>query len=111
MPCRRARRWTFRTRIKRLQTKPTPQIKKSEEQLKNGPEKKELDEFEKELLKKLIAGKVRAARRQGVHQADLRLELKLLEAQRIFTGGGTGKACRSARGCNADWRRGGTGSA
>jgi mono/diheme cytochrome c family protein len=60
------------------------QIKKYEELIKSGPEKKELEAFEKELLKKLIAG--RAARSVGkpLVMDDLNLELELKE-QRIFT--------------------------
>jgi mono/diheme cytochrome c family protein len=60
------------------------QVKRYEEQLRSGPEKKDLERFEAELLKKLIA--IRAARAQGKEytKADLRLELKLAK-QRIFS--------------------------
>lgn len=59
-------------------------IKEYEDRLKNGPEKKELDEFEAQLLKKLIAGKTGLAKGKEYEKADLRLELKLPK-QRIFT--------------------------
>lgn len=52
--------------------------------LKDGPEKKELDSFESELLKKLIAGKTAQAQGKPLTPADLRLEVKLPKS-RVFT--------------------------
>lgn len=69
---------------KALAAKAEEQIKYYEHLLKNGPEKKELDAFEQELLKKLKAGKARQAEGKEYTKADLRLELKLPK-QRIFT--------------------------
>jgi hypothetical protein len=60
------------------------QVKKYDEQLKKGPEKIELDQFEAELLKKLSSVKVERAAGKPYGKADLRLELKLNES-RIFT--------------------------
>ena len=60
------------------------QLKEYREQLNHGPEKKELDAFEAELLKKLIAGKVERAKGKEITAGDLRLEMKL-EKQRVFT--------------------------
>jgi hypothetical protein len=62
----------------------TAKIKAYEERLKSGPEKKELDAYEAQLLKKLIAGRAERARGKEYRAADLRLELKLPK-QRIFT--------------------------
>ena len=59
-------------------------INRFEEQLRDGPEKRELDAFEAELLKKLIAAKAERSRGKPYTKADLRLELKLPK-QRIFT--------------------------
>ena len=60
-------------------------IQDYEKRLKEGPEKKELEEFEQQLLKKLIAGRIERAKAQAdFTPADLRLELKLKE-QRIFS--------------------------
>ncbi len=47
-----------------------------EDRLKNGPEKKELDSFETELLAKLRIGKAERAQGKDYTKADLRLELK-----------------------------------
>jgi hypothetical protein len=69
---------------KALKARAEAEIEKLEKELKNGPDKKELDEFEKQLLKKLIEGKARQAQGKPYTTADLRLELKL-EPQRIFT--------------------------
>ena len=59
-------------------------IKRYEEQLRNGPEKRELDAFEAQLLKKLIAAKAERSHGKPYTKADLRLELKLAK-QRIFS--------------------------
>jgi hypothetical protein len=59
-------------------------IERYQARLKDGPEKKELDAFEKVLLKKLIAGKAEKAKGKPFTKADLRLEMRL-EKQRIFT--------------------------
>lgn len=59
-------------------------IKEYEERLKSGPEKKQLDEFEAQLLRKLVAAKIERARSRDYDKEDLRLELKLPK-QRIFT--------------------------
>jgi hypothetical protein len=60
-------------------------IQEYEKRLAEGPEKKELDAFEAELLKKLIAGKTeRSKEAKEYTAADLRLELRLKQ-QRIFT--------------------------
>ncbi len=53
-------------------------ISEYEERLKSGPEKRELDEFEKELLTKYVAGrKERAKAKKEFDKSDLRLELQL----------------------------------
>jgi hypothetical protein len=60
-------------------------VEEYEERLHNGPEKKELDEFEAQLLKKLIAVRTERAKAKNEYtKADLRLELAL-KKQRIFT--------------------------
>ena len=69
---------------KALKARAEAEIAKLEKELKNGPDKKELDEFEKQLLKKLIEGKARQAQGKPYTTADLRLEIKL-QPQRIFT--------------------------
>jgi mono/diheme cytochrome c family protein len=69
---------------KALKARADEQIERFEEELKNGPDQRELDAFEKELLQKLIAAKSRQAEGKEYTTADLRLELKL-EPQRIFT--------------------------
>jgi len=73
-------------------------IKEYEEQLKSGPEKKELDAFGAELLKKLIAARTEQARNKDYGKSDLRLELKLPK-QRIFTeaSGTATPICRTRR--------------
>ena len=48
--------------------------------LEDGPEKRELDAFEAQLLKKLIAAKAEAGKGEAFEIADLRLELKLKAA-------------------------------
>ena len=52
--------------------------------LKDGPEKKELDTFEKELLAKLIVVRKERSAGKEVTKADLRMEMKLSPA-RIFS--------------------------
>ena len=72
-------------RDKAFAEKATKRVEEYEQRLKDGPEKKEFDAFQAELLKKLIA--VRAERSKSTREytkADLRLELKLPK-QRIFT--------------------------
>ena len=54
-----------------------------QKQLNEGPEKKELDAFEKELLAKLIAARKERSQNKEILVADLRLELRLKQ-QRIF---------------------------
>ncbi|PYV07082.1 MAG: hypothetical protein DMG10_00140 [Acidobacteria bacterium] len=71
---------------KALAAKAEQQIKYYEEQLENGPEKRELEAFEEELLKKLKAGKTEQAKGKEYTKEDLRLELKLAK-QRIFSAG------------------------
>jgi hypothetical protein len=72
-------------RNKAFADKAAQKIKEYEARLKDGPEKTELDEFEKVLLKKLIAGRIKRAEAEPViTPADLRLEMKL-KNQRIFT--------------------------
>jgi hypothetical protein len=79
-----ARRMDVPYKDKALAAKAAAKIKEYEEQLKNGPEKKELDAFGAELLKKLIAARTERARNKDYSKTDLRLELKLPK-QRIFT--------------------------
>ena len=59
-------------------------IKEYEERLKNGPEKKDLDALDAQLLTKLIAGRIAQAKPE-YGTSDLHLELNLPK-QRIFTG-------------------------
>ena len=61
------------------------EIKKYEQRLKDGPEKKSLDQIETELLEKLKAGRAeRAKTKAEFTTADLGLEMKL-KPQRIFS--------------------------
>jgi hypothetical protein len=60
------------------------QVKKYDERIKSGPEKTELDELEKQLLKKLVAGRVARAEGKPYKVEDLRLEIKL-KPRRVFT--------------------------
>ncbi|HYO84492.1 MAG TPA: DUF1549 and DUF1553 domain-containing protein, partial [Bryobacteraceae bacterium] len=69
---------------KLLAAKAEERIKNLEDQLKNGPEKQQLEVFEQELLKKLRGGKAEQARGKDCTKTDLRLELKLAK-QRIFS--------------------------
>jgi mono/diheme cytochrome c family protein len=59
-------------------------IREYEERLKNGPEKKELDELEAVLLKKLAAARAEQAKTRGLTKSDLRLEIRR-KGQTIFT--------------------------
>ncbi len=67
-----------------LAAKAEAHVKEYEERLKDGPEKKELDAFEAQLLKKLIAARAERAKDKDYVKSDLRLELKLPK-QRVFT--------------------------
>ena len=60
------------------------QMEAYSKRLGDGSEKRELDAFEEQLLKKLVAAKVEAAKGKPFEIADLRLELKLKQ-QRLFT--------------------------
>ncbi|MBM3761769.1 MAG: DUF1553 domain-containing protein [Acidobacteria bacterium] len=60
------------------------QIQKYEALLKTGPEKKELDAFEIELRKKLIAGRISRSEGKALTKQDLYLEAAL-KPQRIFS--------------------------
>ncbi len=64
--------------------KAAAKVKEYGEKLKSGPEKKELDEFEKRLLVKLIEARKHRAEGKDLTKADLRLELKLA-GNRIFS--------------------------
>src|SRR5262249_31943598 len=59
-------------------------IRRYEAELKNGPEKRELDRFEAELLGKLRAAKARRSEARPYGKPDLRLEMKLAKP-RVFT--------------------------
>jgi hypothetical protein len=59
-------------------------VKRYEQALREGAEKRELDHLEGELLKKLIGGKAARAAGKPLAVADLRLELRLPK-QRVFT--------------------------
>lgn len=62
-------------------------IAEYEERMKSGPEKKEFEAFEKELLAKLVEGrKERAKASKEFTKADLRLELQLLPPIRTARG-------------------------
>ncbi len=68
---------------KAMAKKAEEQIAIYEKRLKDGPEKQELDAFEKELLVKLVAGrKAQAAVQKEFTKADLRLEVKLDATER-----------------------------
>jgi hypothetical protein len=71
-------------RDKELATESAVKLKNYEEKLKNGPEKKELDDFEAQLLQRLREGSAARSKGKPVTRADLRLELKL-PGKRIFT--------------------------
>ena len=60
------------------------QVKRYEALLNDGPEKKELDVYEKELLKKLIEGRKIKSRGKPYTKFDLRMEMNL-KPRRIFT--------------------------
>jgi len=63
---------------KELATQAAAQIAVNEERLKSGPEKTELEAFQKQLLAKLVAGRrVRSVEVKEFSKADLRLEAKL----------------------------------
>jgi hypothetical protein len=65
--------------------KAAQKIKEYEQRLADGPEKKDLELLEKELLEKLRAGRIERAKAQlDFKPADLRLEMKLKQ-QRIFS--------------------------
>ena len=68
---------------KALAAKSSHQIEAYSKRLEDGPEKRELDAFEAQLLKKLITAKVEASKGKPFEIADLRLELKLKQ-QRLF---------------------------
>jgi hypothetical protein len=68
---------------KELAAKATAKVQEYEDRLKNGAERKELDEFEAKLLKKLIAVKTERAKGRDFDKTDVRLELKLPK-QRVF---------------------------
>ncbi len=72
---------------KAFAAKAAKQVADYEKRLKEGPEKHELNDFEKELLTKLVAArKTRAAEAKEFGKADLRLELKLNAGERgIFS--------------------------
>ncbi len=72
---------------KALAAKAAAEMAEYEKRLKDGPEKKELDAFEKELLTKLVAlRKTRSAEAKEFGKSDLRLEVKLNISERgIFT--------------------------
>ena len=61
-------------------------IKEYEERLKDGPEKRELDELEEQLLKKMKALMAERAKGNELTHKDLRLEIKR-ESQTVFTPG------------------------
>jgi mono/diheme cytochrome c family protein len=71
-------------RDKALAAKSKEQIEAYAKRLEDGPEKRELDAFEAQLLRKLIAAKAERAKGKAFEIADLRLELKL-KPQRLFT--------------------------
>lgn len=72
---------------KALAARAAAQTAEYEKRLKEGPEKKELDAFDKELLTKLVAlRKTRATDVKEFGKSDLRLELKLNVSERgVFT--------------------------
>jgi hypothetical protein len=59
-------------------------IKQYKERLKEGPEKKELDELEEQLLVKLKAAKAKQAEGEEITNKDLRLEIQR-EGQTVFS--------------------------
>ncbi|MGH9661867.1 MAG: DUF1553 domain-containing protein, partial [Bryobacteraceae bacterium] len=69
---------------KALAVRAAAKTKEYDERLKTGPERRELDELEAQLLKKLVAGRVERAKGKELAKSDLRLELRLKQ-QRIFT--------------------------
>ncbi len=69
---------------KTLGAEAAAKVKEYEDRLKNGPEKKDLDEFEEQLRKKLIDAKTALAKPGEYDKTDLRLEFKLPK-QRIFS--------------------------
>jgi Protein of unknown function (DUF1553)/Protein of unknown function (DUF1549)/Planctomycete cytochrome C len=71
-------------RDKALAAKSKQQVDAYAKRLEDGTEKRELDAFEAQLLKKLVAAKAERARGKAFAVADLRLELKL-KPQRLFT--------------------------
>ena len=59
-------------------------VKRYESLLNDGPEKKELDAYEKELLQKLIEGRKIKSRGKPYTKLDLRLEMNI-KPRRVFT--------------------------
>ena len=66
---------------KEIAARAAARVKDYRERLQNGPEKKELEQFEADLLKKLIAGKIAQAQGKPFTKADLRLEMKLANSK------------------------------
>ncbi|MBK5293928.1 MAG: DUF1553 domain-containing protein, partial [Acidobacteriia bacterium] len=69
---------------KRFAEKAAAKVKEYDGKSKSGPEKQALDEFEKELLVKLVAARKERAASKELTKVDLRLELKLA-GERVFT--------------------------
>jgi len=69
---------------KAMGAKAEAKVREYEDRLKDGPEKKELDNFEARLLSKLIAGRTERAKGREYDKTDLHLELRLPK-QRIFS--------------------------
>jgi len=67
-----------------LAAKSKQQVEAYAKRLDDGPEKRELDTFEAQLLRKLVATRSERAKGKAFEVADLRLELKL-KRQRLFT--------------------------
>lgn len=78
---------------KALKTQAESEIQKGEEELKNGAATREFEQFKKDLLQKLIAGKAQQALGKTYTALDLRLELKL-DKQRIFSSAEQAKHAR-----------------
>jgi hypothetical protein len=73
-------------------------VSEFQERLQNGPEKKEFEEYQAALLKKLIAGKKEQAKGKALTVADLRLELRPSGRQGARSGTAGSASPEAARG-------------
>ena len=98
-----ARRSMFPFRDKALEAKSKQQVEAYAKRLEDGPEKRELDAFEAQLLKKLVAAKAEAGKGQGFRDCRFAAGAEAETAAPLHRAGAA-TACRSARGRTAHGR-------